>query len=355
MATETKTQVLTVSAGEVLRAAKVLKKVVVAKRNSLPVLGKVRVSCVDGVVRFQATDLDVWATIVVAGDGVEGSEILVDLSTLESVAKAAGKSGSVAVAADSMRGGAMEVECRSDVELAEWPLFPKLVSAAPMTVVKADELAAVAVAATSDGARPVLCSVLVHDNGELAATDSYRLHWRDGVGESTRSEMVAIPAVKAILAAAGPLVCVYGPDAVEGGRHVVLESNGVTIVARNIEGIYPAYRNLIPSSTAGCVIVSGLAAALATLPKVKEVPVRLDFEAGTASIIEHFKAASTTKFVVESDGPVALTAFNSGFLADALKVVGGDSVLLGVVGPTKPMTISGDSAVNALIMPVRIA
>ncbi len=71
--------------------------------------------------------------------------------------------------------------------------------------------------------------------------------------------------------------------------------------------------------------------------------------------IEHFKAASTTKFVVVADGPVALTAFNPGYLADALKVVGGDSVLLGVVGPTKPMTISGDSAVNALIMPVRIA
>lgn len=353
MATETKTQVLTVPAGEVLRAAKVLKKVV-AKRNSLPVLGKVRVSCVDGVVRFQATDLDVWATIVVAGDGVEGSEILVDLSTLESVAKAAGKKGSVTVTADSMRGGAMEVERSSDVELAEWPLFPSLVSAPPMTVVKADELAAVAVAATSDGARPVLCSVLVHDNGELAATDSYRLHWRDGVGESTRSEMVSIPAVKAILAGVGSTIQVYGPDAVQGGRHVVLVSGDVTIVARTIKGIYPAYRYLIPSSTAGCVIVSGLAAALAALPKVKEVPVRLDFEAGTASIIEHFKAASTTKFVVVSDRPVELTAFNPGYLADALKVVGGHTVLLGILGPQKPMTISGDSAVNALIMPVRI-
>ena len=125
----------------------------------------------------------------------------------------------------------------------------------PAAVV-AEALRQVVRAATTDDARAVLTGVLLaaEDDGlRMVATDSYRLAVRDlpEFGMLASGQKVIVPEPGARRAAA-----VLG-DVEEltvrlGAREAMFESGARGSRRRLIEGEYPNYRNLLPSTTRTC-------------------------------------------------------------------------------------------------------
>ena len=147
----------------------------------------------------------------------------------------------------------------------------------------AEALRQVVRAASGDDARAVLTGVLLssEDDGvKMVATDSYRLAVRDlpqssmlSAGQKVLVPSRALTELQRILGGSDSLVVRLG------SREAVFESGATKLTTRLIEGEYPNYRNLLPSSYPNMLTV-GREALLEALRRVKilaqdSTPVRL--------------------------------------------------------------------------------
>jgi DNA polymerase-3 subunit beta len=147
----------------------------------------------------------------------------------------------------------------------------------------AEALRQVVRAANTDEARAVLTGVLIsaeEDGLRMVATDSYRLAVRDlpenemlAGGQRVLVPSRALNELQRVLATGDDLRVRLGQ------RDAVFETGSTRLTTRLIEGDYPNYRNLLPSSYPN-VLTVGREALLEALRRVKllaqdATPVRL--------------------------------------------------------------------------------
>ena len=156
----------------------------------------------------------------------------------------------------------------------------------------AEALRQVVRAASTDDARAVLTGVLIaaEDDGvRMVATDSYRLAVRDlpdspmlASGQKVLVPSRALHELQRVLGGAEELHVRLG------SRDAVFEAGGTRLTTRLIEGEYPNYRNLLPSSYPN-VLTVGREALLEALRRVKilaqdATPVRLHLGGETLAL-----------------------------------------------------------------------
>lgn len=228
----------------------------------------------------------------------------------------------------------------------------------------AEAIGQVAVAASTDSARPVITGVLFESTESgvrLVATDSYRLAVCDleGVGiEGTG--LIPARGLKELARTVGSTRV----NVDLSGREGAFGSERGTLRLRMIEGAFPKYRSLLPDTHPNQVIVSktALLEALDRVSLVAEdhIPVRLRIGQGGVEIaVSRQDVGGETEHLAgeyKGEAEEILIAFNPRYLADGVNAVKSEQIRIQVIDGLKPSVIDSldDPSYLYLLMPVRV-
>ncbi len=225
-----------------------------------------------------------------------------------------------------------------------------------------DAIGQVAVAASTDDARPVLTGVFFESEAgalRLVATDSYRLAVRDV--PAVEAELAGLVPVRA-LREIGRTIGAEDLKVAIGDREATFASPRGTLTARLIEGTFPNYRQLIPESYPNRLAVErdALLDAIdrASLVAEDHIPIRLTLQSGgiELSVTRQDVGGETEHVAADYAGDEITIAFNSRYLNDGVGAVDADTVVLDVIDPLKPGVLRGAESEDFLylLMPVRL-
>jgi DNA polymerase-3 subunit beta len=222
-------------------------------------------------------------------------------------------------------------------------------------------------AASSDDARPILTGVLMAAEPEglrLVATDSYRLAVRDLPGTTVLAEGQHVLVPSRALAELGR---VLGPsDTLTlrlGERDASFEVGGTRLTTVLIEGEFPNYRGLIPTSQPNRLTV-GREALLEAVRRVKllareATPVRLAMSAEGLELVAVTQDVGQAHESLDAkyEGAELTVAFNPEYLLQGVEVTPGDEVTLETVDALKPALVKSAEHPEFLylLMPVRVS
>lgn len=228
----------------------------------------------------------------------------------------------------------------------------------------AEAIAQVTVAASGDGARPILTGVLFETSDEglrMVATDSYRLAKRDlrGIGLEGTALVPARGLRELPRTVGAPKVTAQLRE-----REAVFSSDRGTLRLRLIDGNFPKYRSLLPESYPNQVILDReeLLEALGRVTLVAEdhIPVRLKLmEGGVEVQVSRQDVGGETEHLAGefsgAEDEVSI-AFNPRYLQDGVSAIPGDKIRIQVIDSYKPSVIDGgsDDEFLYLLMPVRV-
>jgi DNA polymerase-3 subunit beta len=341
-----------------------------SRSGTLPVLSGVRLDVSDGDLTVTGTDLELTIRLSVPVHSDQDGSAVVPARLVADIVKAL-PAGAVEVSiADeemSISAGRSQFSVRP-LSLSDYPAQVEP-DAEPVTLTTdavGNALRQVVRAASTDDARAVLTGVLItseEDGLKMVATDSYRL----AVRNLPKSAILA-PGQKVLVpgrALAELQRILSGDDELTvrlGAREAVFEAGGTRLTTRLIEGEYPNYRNLLPSSYPN-VLTVGRDALLEALRRVKilaqdSTPVRLTLGGDTLQLTAITQDVGNAAEEIDAsyDGAEMTVAFNPEYLAAGIDAIDGDEVTLATMDPMKPAVLRGvgHDEYLYLLMPVRV-
>jgi DNA polymerase III subunit beta len=344
----------------------------VSTRTAVQILSGVLLRAAGGKLELAATDMELSIRTAldaqVEGDGaaVVPGRLLVDLSRLlpdsEVTIEFREEENVLRVTSGS-------AEYRLNTYGAEdFPRLPE-VDAAPTSTVSADALlqtlASVGRAVSRDEARPVLTGVLVKfGEGKLvmAATDSYRLSYKETPLEGSVPEMEAIVPARALeevrrLATAGSTLELGVQE-----NQVLFGIDGTWLTTRRIEGQFPKFDELRPKEFTHEVAVPReelLEVVRRTAVMAhRNSPLRLRFAEGELTVWTQTQDVGEARetLPVRFEGDALEIGFNAEFLRDGIESAEGDELRLRLIDPLRPGLLQGPGDdFWYLIMPIRLA
>jgi len=341
-----------------------------SRSGALPVLSGLRLEVRGDDLSVTGTDLELSIRLTVTVGGDREGAVVVPARLIADIVR-------------SLPAGAAELDLRDD-ELSvsagrsQFSIRPLGLDDYPMLGEPADEavtlgssavgeaLRQVVRAASTDDARAVLTGVLIsaEDDGvRMVATDSYRLAVRTLPDNEllATGQKVIVPS-RALSELQRVLV---GSDELHvrlGARDAVFEAGGTRLTTRLIEGDYPNYRNLLPSSYPNVLTVAR-EALLEALRRVKilaqdATPVRLGLGGDTLQLTAITQDVGTASEELDAsfEGTEMTVAFNPDYLTAGVDALDTDEITLSTIDPMKPAVIRGVGRDDYLylLMPVRV-
>jgi DNA polymerase-3 subunit beta len=341
-----------------------------SRTGTLPVLAGVRLEVDGDALTITGTDLELTIRLVVAVGGERDGAVVVPARLVADIVKSL-PAGAVAVDARdddvAISAGRSQFSVRP-LALDDYPAQaePSAHAVTLSGAVMSDALRQVVRAASTDDARAVLTGVLLasEDDGvRMVATDSYRLAVRDlpesgvlGSGQKVLIPGRALNELQRILGDADDLVVRLGD------RDATFEAGSTRLSTRLIEGEFPNYRNLLPSSYPNLLTV-GKAAMLEAIRRVKilaqdSTPIRLALGGDTVQLTAITQDVGTAAEEIDAsyDGVEMTVAFNPDYLAAGIDAIDADDVTLATMDPMKPAVLRGAGRDDYLylLMPVRV-
>jgi DNA polymerase-3 subunit beta len=340
--------------------------------GSTPILGGLRLSVAGDQLEVTGPDLDLTISVSTVVSG-SGDGVVVAPGRLVTDIVRALEPGAVSLEADEEE--LRIASGRSHFTVRTHPAgdFPRLPAPTGDTVTidasgLTEALRQVTRAASSEESRPILTGVLMaaEEGGvRLVATDSYRLAVRDlpGLGVLGEGQKVLIPS-----RALNELLRLLGSSSASvalqlGAHDATFSVGGVTLTTRLIEGEFPNYRSLIPSSYPNRLTV-GREALLDAVRRVKllardaTTPVRIALRPTgiELTVITTDWGTATEDVDAKYEGAEMTVAFNPNFLIEGIEAVSGDEVALDTLDALKPATLRpiDSDAYLYLLMPVRV-
>jgi DNA polymerase III, beta subunit len=349
----------------------------VSSRSTLPVLANVLLKTEDAGLKLTATNLEIGITYWVPGKIETDGATTVPAKLLTDLVNSLPSGDRVDLELGA--GESLHIRCgrfESHVKGIDADEFPAIQTAGERPTTRIAQnvlrraLAETAFAAASDEARPILTGVLARFEGDqltLAAADNYRIAVKtipilDAVPETS----VVIPA-RALNELARVLSDVDDPVEliIAAARNQVLfHLDGVDLVSRLIDGQFPNYQQVVPSSHTTRAILDREELLRAVRPAALIAHesaniVKLQIAGGGESGITVSANAEVGDHVgqveasVEGDGTTI--AFNARYLADVLTNVDAEQFALELNGPLSPGVFKpiGDDHYVHVVMPVR--
>ena len=232
----------------------------------------------------------------------------------------------------------------------------------------ADALRQVVRAASADDARPILTGVLMAAEPaglRLVATDSYRLAVRDLPGTTVLGEGQQVLVPSKALSELQRLLSADQEVTLRLGEHdATFDVGGVRLTTRLIEGEFPNYRQLIPSSYPNRLVVAR-EALLDAVRRVKllvrdaTTPVRVALRSDVIvlTVVSTEVGQASEEVDAKYEGAEMTVAFNPGYLMEGVEAVTGDEILLETLDALRPAVIrsvEGEEYMY-LLMPVRVS
>ena len=341
-----------------------------SRTGTLPVLSGVRLEVTGDELSVTGTDLELSIRLTVAVRGERDGAVVVPARLIADIVRAL-PAGAVDVGLGddelSISAGRSQFSIRP-LGLEDYPVQAEP-SADPVKLSSgsvAEALRQVVRAASSDDARAVLTGVLIaaEDDGvRMVATDSYRLAVRDLPetdmllsGQKVLVPSRALNELQRVLGGSDELTVRFG------SRDAVFEAAATRLTTRLIEGDYPNYRNLLPSSHPNTLTV-GREALLEALRRVKimardATPVRLSLGGETLQLTAITQDLGTASEEIDAtyEGAEMTVAFNPDYLAAGVDALDTEEVTLSTVDPMKPAVVRGVGRDDYLylLMPVRV-
>ena len=344
----------------------------VSTRGAVQILSGVLLRFVNGSAELAATDMELSIrTALDAQEGADGEvvvpgRLLVDLARLlpegEVTLEHRDEDGSLHV-----RCGPAEYRLNT-FSAKDFPRLPDA-GAAETSPVDADTLletlASVSRAVSRDEARPVLTGILLRFAGGklvMAATDSYRLSYRETavVGSSPDLEAIvparALEELRRLVSAGGSLEI----GVLE--NQVVFGVDGTWLTTRRIEGQFPKFDELRPKEFSYEVTLQReelLEVVRRTAVMAhRNSPLRLRFARGELTVWTQTQDVGEARetLPVPFDGDPLEIGFNADFLRDGIESASGEELRLRLIDPLRPGLIQGGGEdFWYLIMPIRLA
>ena len=352
-------------------------------RPSIPVLAGVRLEATtSGTLALSSFDYEVSAVSEIVADVPEPGAMLVSGRLLAEISRSL-PNKPVEV---SVEGTRAILTCGSSrftlltMPLEDYPALPALPPASGTidSHAFAEAVAQVTVAASRDETLPLLTGVRVEVDGEkltFLATDRYRLAMREVSWNPTTPGVQATALVKArtlsevakSLTSAGPLAISLPTST--GSDIVGFEAGGRRTTSLLLDGDYPPVRRLFPEVTTSHAVVTTSAlqeaARRVALVAERNTPIRLEFSEGQVVLEAGQGEDAQASEAIEAtfEGETITTAYNPGYLLDALGAVGKEFTRLSFTHGTKPSVVTGQSTLDAttdegfryLIQPIRFA
>lgn len=359
-----------------VEALSVAGRAVTGRGGALPVLSGVRLEVAGEQLHVAGSDLDltiqVTTTVAGSGDGVAVVPARLVTDIVRSLAP-----GAVDVEATDeelhVASGRSQFNVRM-LPAADFPRIPVvddtgLGDAVTLDAAEfADALRQVVRAASSDDARPILTGVLMAAEGQglrLVATDSYRLAVRDLPGTSVLREGQKVLVPSKALSELQRVLSGAEKVTLHLGEHdASFEVGEVRLTTRLIEGEFPNYRQLIPTSYPNRLVV-GKAQLLEAVRRVKllvrdaTTPVRMALGPDTVglTVVSADVGQASEDVDARYTGTEMTVAFNPGYLIEGAEAIAEDEIILDTQDAQRPAVIRGADGDNYLylLMPVRVS
>ena len=352
----------------------------VSSRTTLPILGNVLIRTENGRLRLTATNLEVGITCWVAAKVEDDGAITVPAKLFTDFVNQLSP-GPIELALNvrtktvHLKSGPYEANLKG-LDAEEFPIMPS-VPERPTTRLEQGVLRRavreVAFVAATDDSRPVLTGVLTTFEGEtmtMAAADPYRLSIRHAplLTPVTEKLEVIIPAkslfeIERILSDTDDPVDLF---VTPNKSQVIFHAGDVELVSRVIEGQFPNYRQVIPSSSQTTVVVqreellkatrlaSYFARDAANIVRFQVDPTNDSPLVVSATAAE--VGDNTGRVDATVEGASTTIAFNARFVSEALGSLTAPEIALELGGPLAPgvVKVVGDDSYLHVVMPLRI-
>lgn len=345
---------------------------VATTKSSLPVLANILLQTKDGQLRLAATDLEIGvvttigAKVTTDGAITLPARLLVDfvLNNTDPTLQIGVTQGEANIHSER------HVATVKGMDASEFPLIPSVTDAQSITL-PAKQLRTglrdVLFAAAVDDARPVLNGICIHLREKLmilAATDSYRLAERRIPLKGTVPEASLLLPVRA----AQELTRIL-PDTDQevtfqfNTNQCSLNVDNTQIVSRLIDGTFPDYTQIIPTTATTTVsldrnelIAAVRMASLFARDASHNIKCSVLPPTGcTITAMSTTIGQNTATVAATSTGESIDIAFNAKYLLDALNALGGDTVRLSLSGTDRAGVFHAEEDDNylSLVMPLR--
>lgn len=359
--------------GKLLKALGLVTGVSSQKANTLPILSNILIETFsEGLVKFQATDLEVGISTTVEAEVIKEGNITVPSKKLHDIIRelpeseieiTVAKNNAVTIKSGKAYFKIMGLSKDDFPKLPEWSEESAITL--EQSVVK-ESLTLTSFAISNDETRYVLNGVLIiiKDNRIcFVATDGRRLAYfeKDLPNEKGKAIEIIVP-VKAIL----ELMKIVGW---EGDVKVALTQNQVMfragetyIVSRIIEGNFPNYEQVIPKdkktiSQANREEILQAIRRIALLTSPDSPAIKMDFLKGKILISSKSPNLGEAKEELSADvegGDLAI-GFNPYYLIDVLKNLDIENVSFALTTPDKPGLVYGKDGYKYVVMPMQIS
>lgn len=339
-------------------------------RGTLPILANVLIKTSNNRLSLSATNLDIAITEYIGAKVNEEGSITVPARLMQDFVNSLPE-GVINLDLQDTKLHVTTDQYNSVVNgimADDFPVMPAIEDGESWSV-KGDvfkkALQQVVFAASSDETRPVLTGVLLKTiDGKLymASTDSYRLAEKE-LGEYEQDIDLLIPA-----SALQDLQRVLGDEdgdmkVTHNDQQVLFQVGDIELVTRLVDGKYPDYRKLIPSSFTTKATLKK--ADLVNVTKVSSLFARESAGSVTIEVNEKDKQLSirsvasqlgentaTAEAKVKGDGSITL---NSRYLLDALGVLSGEEVTFSFNGKLEPTLLldPANSDYRHVVMPLK--
>ena len=335
---------------------------VVESRNTIPILSNVKLSAVLGQLRVTATDRDIVATDAAPATVELEGDICVSSKLLADIAKKAG-GDTIEVSLD---GDIVKVKAgRSQFKLASLPAddFPDLDEGdfdASFDIDLASLFAPAAFAISTEETRYYLNGVFlhIHDSSLRAvATDGHRLsrHQVDYPGEADFKGVIVPRKTVGLLPKGEVHVSV-------GEAKIRITAGDFVLTSKLIDGTFPDYDRVIPTSNGNRVIVDRdafmkAADRVATVSSERGRAVKLTIAPGSVGFtVNNADATATDEIETDYSGEPIEIGFNAAYLRDLFGVLPAGPVTIALADAGSPgvFTSDGFEGLTLVGMPMRV-
>lgn len=347
---------------------------ITGKNVSLPILNNILIKAEHGLIQFSATNLELAIVQTVRGKIEEEGVLTIPGRVIAEYVSLLEKNETITVSSEGAQIVLTSQRAKTKIHglpAEEYPLIPPVNKEKQFQCsgpALRDALSGVVFAAATDDARPEISGVYFQcENGSLtlAATDSYRLAEASvplqEKGDKKTIAIVPTQAVQELLRVLGPEEEVVRFALAE--NQIVFSYQDTELLSRLIDGQYPQYEQIIPTTheTEARVRTDAMtkavkSASLFTRPGIHDLTVTLDPKKGVIV----FEAANTNIGENRQEIDAAVTGrensivFNTRYLLDGLSALGPGDVVLRVTNAASPGVFRRDAGEYAyIIMPIK--
>jgi DNA polymerase-3 subunit beta len=350
---------------------------VVERRNTIPILGNVKIEAKNNLLSLTSTDMDISATESIPADIQAEGALTVPAHTLYDIVRKLADGSQIQLTCNAQTGfklsivsGACEFAL-SCLPVEDFPVIDRGEMSHQFSLTK-EQLVALLdktkFAISTEETRYYLNGIYLHEKqGNLVtvATDGHRLAAMKFEAPEGVSGMPGVIIPRKTVAEIRKLV-----DVAEGDIGVALSDTKIafefgtaSVISKLIDGTFPEYEKVIPSGNDKDMTVPTAALIssvdrVATIASDKTRAIKLAFSNNKLTLTASNEDAGTAQEEIEVvyEGESFDIGFNSRYLLEMLSGFEGKTAIFSLAGGSAPALVKDDNQEGALyvIMPMRI-